>query len=120
VNSIFDRTISRLEGFISYRAKRHEVIVSNVTNSDTPGYMPAEVKFSEEMKAARLKLARTSGQHLPGGNAGANYTVIPEEGGGGLEQSMTRLAENHLMYNAAIEMLARKFSSLKTVLKDTR
>jgi len=96
------------------------VIVSNVTNSDTPGYVPAEVKFDEEMKAAKLKLARTSSQHLVGKGEGDNYTILSEEGNVGLEQSMTNLAENHLMYNAAIEMLARKFSSLKTVLKDTR
>lgn len=120
MNSIFDRTIARLEGFLTYRSKRHEVIVSNVSNSGTPGYTPSEVEFDDEMEAAKLKLARTSAQHLPGKNEGANYTIVAEEEGVGLEQSMTNLAENHLMYNAAVEMMARKFSSLKTVLKDTR
>ncbi len=120
MNNIFDRTIGRLEGFLNYRAKRHEVILSNVSNIDTPGYKPADVKFEDEMEVAQLKLARTSEKHLSGKGEGENYTVVPEEGPPSLEKSMTDLAENHLMHNAAVEMLARKFKTLQTVLKETR
>ncbi|MCX7982180.1 MAG: flagellar basal body rod protein FlgB [Syntrophales bacterium] len=120
MNNIFDRTIGRLEGFINFRSKRHEVLVSNVSNIDTPGYKPADVKFEDEMKAARLRLARTSEKHLRGRREGQNFTITPEEGSLSLEKSMTDLAENHLMHNAAVEMLARKFKSLQTVLKETR
>lgn len=120
MNKIFDRTIGRLEGFINFRTKRHEVIASNVSNIDTPGYRPADVKFEDEMSSARLKLARTDEKHLRGKGEGQNFTVVPEEGTVSLEKSMTDLAENHLMHNAAIEMLARKFRSLQTVLKETR
>jgi flagellar basal body rod protein FlgB len=33
---------------------------------------------------------------------------------------MVNLAENHLMYNTAVELLARKFKSLNTVLKEVK
>jgi len=120
MNKIFDRTIGRLESFIAYRSKRQEVIVSNVSNIDTPGYTPAEVKFVDEIKAAKVRMMRTNEHHLQGKNEGKNYSLEREEGPVSLEKSMANLAENHLMHNAAIEMLARKFKSLQTVLKETR
>jgi len=39
---------------------------------------------------------------------------------GSLDKEMATLSENHLMYNATIEMLARKFRGLNTVLKETK
>ena len=33
---------------------------------------------------------------------------------------MANLAENHLMYNLTVELLARKFRSLQNVIKESR
>jgi flagellar basal-body rod protein FlgB len=37
-----------------------------------------------------------------------------------LDSEMTKLAENNLMYNLTVELLARKFKSLNTVLTETK
>ena len=120
MNMIFDKTIDKLAGFVTYRTKKHEVLLSNITNIDTSGYKPSEVEFSGEMKAASAKLARTDSRHLRAGNSGDGYTVVQKEEPVNLDKSMANLAENQLMHNTAVEMLARKFRTLQTVLKETR
>jgi flagellar basal-body rod protein FlgB len=37
-----------------------------------------------------------------------------------MDREMVSIAENHLMHNASIEMLARKLRGLQSVLKETR
>ena len=37
-----------------------------------------------------------------------------------IDTEMANLAENHLMYNTTIDMLARKFRGINTVLKETK
>ena len=120
MNALFDKTINKLSDIISYRNKKHEVLLSNVTNIDTAGYKAADVEFSTEMKAATARLARTDSRHLETGKGGDIFSVIQGEDKVNLDKSMSNLAENHLMHNTAVEMLARKFKTLQTVLKESR
>lgn len=120
MNAIFDKTINKLTDIISYRNKKHDVLLSNVTNMDTDGYRATDVEFNAEMKAASARLARTDSRHLESGKGGELFTVVQSEDKVNLDKSMTNLAENHLMHNTAVEMLARKFKTLQTVLKESR
>jgi flagellar basal-body rod protein FlgB len=72
------------------------------------------------MRSAAARLVRTDERHLEGGKGGENFTIIQTEENVNLDKSMATLAENQLMHNTAVEMLARKFRSLQTVLKETR
>lgn len=120
MNAIFDKTVDKLTDIITYRNKKHEVLLSNITNIDTAGYKAADVEFSSAMKAASAKLARTDNRHLSAGKGGEQYAVVQSEEQVSLDKSMANLAENHLMHNTAVEMLARKFKTLQTVLKESR
>ena len=120
MDAIFDKTVNKLTDIITYRNKKHEVLLSNITNIDTEGYKAADVEFSTEMKAASAKLTRTDSRHLASGKGGDLFTVTQGEEKVNLDKSMTNLAENHLMHNTAVEMLARKFKTLQTVLKESR
>lgn len=120
MNALFDKTIDRLSGFINYRTKKHDVLLSNITNLDTSGFKPSDVEFANEMKAASARMTRTDTRHMVAGSGGDNYTVVQKDEKVNLDKSMANLAENHLMHNSAVEMLARKFRTLQTVLKDSR
>ena len=120
MNAIFDKTIDKLTGFITYRTKKHEVLLSNITNIDTSGFKPSDVEFANEMKAAASMLAKTDSRHLGAGTSGDNYTIVQKDESVNLDKSMATLAENQLMHNTAVEMLARKFRTLQTVLKESR
>jgi len=121
---LFNKTINVLSGMLDYRTKRHKVIVSNVTNMDTPDFKPSDVTFKNELgKTGKLIITTTDPGHiLPGkGSAGPiQYEIKTSEESGKIDTEMANLAENHLMYNMTVEMLARKFKGLNTVLKETR
>ncbi|MDD5168479.1 MAG: flagellar basal body rod protein FlgB [Syntrophales bacterium] len=117
MNGLFDKTIDKLTGLINYRSKRNNLLLSNITNIDTSGYKPSDLEFGDEMKAASAKLTRTDDRHLAGKGGEGDYTVVQKEENVSLDKSMVDLAENQLMHNTAIEMMARKFNSLQTILK---
>ena len=120
MNALFDKTIDRLSGFITYRTRKNEVLLSNIANLDTSGFKPSDVEFSSEIKAASARLTKTDSRHMDPGNGNGNYTVVQKDEPVNLDKSMASLAENHLMHNTAIEMLARKFRTIQTVLKESR
>jgi len=120
---LFDRTINRLSAWADYRVQRHKVIVSNVINIDVTGYESKEMSFNKELGTAldkRVGLAKTDARHLPGTTERGSADVVTTGERVKLDKEMGNLAENQLMYNVTIELLARKFRGLTTVLKETR
>lgn len=121
MNSLFSKTIGVLSGIVGARSQRHQVLVSNVSNIDTPGYEPKDVDFESLIASMREKggrMARTHGKHFPAATPGGNLSVVQTGDKVSLDREMVSIAENHLMHNAAVEMLARKFRGLQTVLRE--
>jgi len=123
-NPLFDRTFDMLSELVSFRSERHKVIVSNVANIDTPDYAPKDLTFKSVMDAAKfmLGLARTHESHLPGGEQGGKFGryKVTEGEAVSLDKEMVNLAENHLKYTADVELLARKFRGISTVLREAK
>ena len=126
MQGLFGKTINLLSGMLDYRAERHKVLVSNITNMDTPGYKPMELVFKrtlEETTAekSRMEMVRTNSRHFndaQGKSGNFQITVSGEKVE--IDKAMADLAENNLMHNLTVELLARKFSGLNTVLKETK
>lgn len=124
MDALFGKTINLLSGMLDYRAKRHTVIVSNVANLDTPDFKPTDLSFKAELgRADRLTVTQTDPGHIPlrrnAPDAG-RYDVNVSEKGVQVDTEMANLAENHLMYNMTVEMLARKFKGINTVLREAK
>ncbi|MBE0558957.1 MAG: flagellar basal body rod protein FlgB [Proteobacteria bacterium] len=120
---LFDRTINSLSALADFRAQRHKVIVSNITNIDVPDYESKELNFKKELGTALDKgigLTKTDGRHLPATTESGNQDVVATGQRVKIDKEMGNLAENQLMYNLSIELLARKFRSLTNVLKEAR
>jgi flagellar basal-body rod protein FlgB len=124
VMELFDRTINKLSDLADFRAQRHKVIVSNIINIDVADYESKELNFSKELGTALDKkgigLAKTDPRHLGASAGGGNQDVVATGERVKLDKEMGNLAENQLMYNLTIELLARKLRSLTTVLKEAR
>jgi flagellar basal-body rod protein FlgB len=129
MDALFGKTIDMLSKMLDYRARRHQLITSNVANLGTPDYRPADLEFSRSLEEAAgsspgaVPLRTDNPRHIRGqtdGESGASYTVRREETKAGLDREMARLAENQLWYNMTVEMLARKFRSIDNVLKETK
>lgn len=123
MDALFDKTINLLSNRLDYRSKRHTVVASNIANIDTPGYKPSDVTFKDEFnKAGQLAIKTTHAKHIPPQNTNdsVNYEVTTSEENVNVDTEMANLAENNLMYNTTVEMLARKLRGLNTVLKETK
>ncbi len=123
---LFGKTIPMLSSVLSYRSERQKLISGNVTNIDTEGYQPQELQFKNRLLEAMAKeqtvpVARTHRKHLPMPDPSGNTYKVETSGEKvSLDKEMTNLAENHLMYNVTADILARKFKSISTFLKDVR
>ena len=124
MNSLFSKTVGMLSDLVGARSQRHQVLASNVSNIDTPGYEPKDVDFQnlvESMQGKAVRMSRTNRKHLPASApGGANLSVVTTGDKVDMDRQMVSIAENHLMHNAAIEMLARKFRGLQNVLREGR
>jgi flagellar basal-body rod protein FlgB len=126
VDFLFGKTIPMLSSVLNYRSERQKLITANVTNLDTENYQPQELEFKNRLLDAMAKeqtvsLVRTDRKHLPlPGPSGNEYDVKTSAEKVSLDQEMANLAENQLMYNVTVDILARKFRSISTFLRDIK
>lgn len=114
---------------------RNEVIAHNIANADTPGYKKYQVKFEEELISAlesrKLKGKKTRVKHLDIGASSVDEvkprvvrtagTQMREDGNNvDMDEEMTSLAKNAIMYNALVQKISGEFNRLKAVINEGR
>lgn len=111
---------------LNYRAKRHQIIVSNIANLDVPGWTPSDLALkngNETGITTRIDTLVTHPRHITTVRSTddplVDYELTTAEEAT-LDTHMANLAGNQLLYNATIEMLARKFRQLNNVLKEVK
>jgi flagellar basal-body rod protein FlgB len=123
MKALFGKTVDMLSDMLDLHARRHKVLTSNVANIDTPNYEPKDLDFEKALQgasASRIALMKTDGKHLPATASGKDFSVVTTGRNVSLDKEMVNLAENHLMYNTAVELLVRKFKSLNSVIKEAK
>lgn len=126
---IFNNTTSVLEKTLDLRSVRNKLISLNIANQDTPNYHSFDVVMKNELekivgRSQEVTLTKTQPGHLP--NSGSLQPNVITTAGGlkadgnnvDIERTMVDLAENGIMYNAAAELLSKKFQGLKNVIKE--
>ena len=118
--------IDLLARSLDLRARRHDLIVSNVANADTPGYKAVDLNFEETLKRMveqqdALSAGKTDPGHLPlgkPGSAGEPQVVIKEDStrldgnSVDLDGEIVNLNMNQLQFNAGVETLNKIFRLL--------
>lgn len=138
VNGIFTTTMDLVGKSIDLRAKNQNLLSSNIANAETPNYTPKALDFEGELQSAlksghrgRQAQSVTNPRHIPLAGKGASRleavtgTVVerpaktPGKDGNAveLENEMSQLAENQIMYNASVQILSKQFSDLRTAIK---
>lgn len=128
---IFNQTFGLLKKVMDLRQQNQQLISANIANAETPGYTPARLDFEKGLKQAlatqsgppaardrgvQQALDRVEGAvvRLPGNGAiGDNNRVE-------VDQEMVALAENQILYEAAVSMMNKKLALLKYVAGDGR
>jgi len=129
-NALFDNTTQALGTSINMRLLRHNIIASNVANAETPGYHAKKLDFEEALSRAldvdgMRGMSTSSDDHFAVGGGVGPGKVGPDiyenpEGAVSndgntvdLEKEMSALAENTIMYKAALQLINKKLATLR-------
>ena len=128
-----DKTPQVLEKALDFQSERQLLISSNISNIDTPGYKAKDIDFKGALKAALgsgldLSLRSTHKKHF-----GPNTEMIKQlqaetfvemdasKSNGNnvnIDKEMMKLAENQISYNATVQMLSKRFSTIRAAVTE--
>ena len=130
---LFGGTMKVVEQALNVRARNHSVIVSNISNADTPNYKAFHLEVDKAMEkfaanSNRLNLRCTQPAHLPfqSGpdfrnsikvNDRDSFTLRGDGNTVDMDKEMANLGENSLLYNAAAQIIQKQFQTLKSAIK---
>ncbi len=124
---MFDDPIALiLEKAVYGSSLRHNAIVNNISNINTPGYKRVDVDFKTSLQAAVNNLQegkkdealKTIKQSMPEILNDSSSSVRIDGNGVDIDSEMTALAENTLEYSVYVKLLAKKFEGLRTVISE--
>lgn len=129
--NLFGNTISTLEQGLTYSSTKGKAISQNIANVDTPNYKTKNVNFKDVLaseQASTLKAYRTNVRHIDfeGSNSKTgitsfvNFRSRHDGNGVDMDKEQTDLATNQIYYNAVVDRLNGKFSTLQNVIKGGR
>lgn len=133
--SLFDKTTSALQTSIGMRQIRQNITSSNIANAETPGYHAQKIDFEEALARAidldgLRGMSTSSPEHFSvGGKTSKVRPDIYENPEGAmnndgntvdLEKEMSALAENAIMYKAALQLINKKLAALKYAASEGR
>lgn len=128
--NLFSGTISTLSRSLDLRARKHELILNNVANADTPNYKPFAMNVEEALQKQHQAIAsssmqRTDERHLQGQAMPVDQSITEapasddpllfrgDRNGVDIDAEMTALAKNSLLYKASAQIVSSKFKGLK-------
>ena len=132
---ITDRTIAALQKSLDLRAQKQQVIAGNIANAETPGYSARKLDFEGSLRKAistpEMAGRKTNAKHFPIGSSGIsnvqgtitkqiNQTPYGDGNTVSVDDEMFDLAENQLLFEAASQIIKKKFSMLKFAAGDGR
>ncbi|WP_339175543.1 flagellar basal body rod protein FlgB [Solibacillus sp. FSL R5-0691] len=128
---LFGGTINSLEKGLSYATLKNKTIAQNIANVDTPNYKTKEVSFKDvlnDAKQATIPAYRTDARHydfkinIGGSGVYSNENFRSRANGNAvnMDAEQAKLAENTIYYNALIDRVSSKFSTLNNVVKGGR
>lgn len=124
-----DSLLGPMPEALNLRARRNELLASNIANADTPNYKARDIDFRAVMRNAgdeQLKLASTRPGHISAtadnyGGIPLKYRVPAQPSMDGntvdMQVEQAEFSKNSVMYQTTLEFLGRKFSGIKSTLR---
>ncbi|MGD8925572.1 MAG: flagellar basal body rod protein FlgB [Thioalkalispiraceae bacterium] len=126
----FDSYLGVHEPALTIRAKRAQVLASNLANVDTPNYKARDIKFNDALNAVTSgntagMLRNTHANHIQPESFISGYQLqyrIPNQpslDGNTVEQQveMAAYSDNAMRYLANLRFLSGKFNTLRTAIR---
>ena len=120
MNLLIDPTSRLLAEMIQGTALRHRVLAGNLANVETPGYQAQDVSFSVALEEAGR--AAAGGRSVPSRvqsivTADAEAPIRRDGSTVDLDRQMVRLSQNTQWHNAMLQILASRFTQMKSAIK---
>lgn len=127
--NLFNGTINTLTQSLDYSTEKNRTIANNIANVDTPGFKAKEVAFKSILNdtiSNSIIAKKTHPKHLDFGQdtnrefyITSNKSTSYNHNGNNvdIDKEMTSLAENQIYYQAVVDRLNGKFSSIQSVLR---
>jgi flagellar basal-body rod protein FlgB len=132
--TLFSGTINLSEKALNLRSRRHELILSNIANADTPNFKAFDLMVEEALARHApsdndFALERTNPAHMTKDGAidqparpqmrelSTRVTLRGDGNTVDMDQEMYNLATNQLHYRISSQIIARKFQSLKNIIQ---
>jgi flagellar basal-body rod protein FlgB len=128
MSALFDKTTQALGSSINFRSLKQNTAASNIANAETPGYKAKKVDFEKALSRAidingLGKMSVDDPEHYPVNGSSIigvsadvyenpDVTVTNDGNTVDLEREMAELAENTIMYKAAIQLINKKLAGL--------
>ena len=121
------KNLNMLGASLSLRAKRNEILASNIANAATPNYKARDIDFETEIKKYQSKgpINVTDDQHIPvmrpasAGKVQFRKNINPSLDGNTVELAIEQLqfAENSMKYQSTLSFLSGKVNTLMSAIK---
>jgi flagellar basal-body rod protein FlgB len=104
-----------LEGYLGVAYSRHQLIVSNMANIDTPGYHTQDIDFRSELH----KAIDSSGAALsPAVHSVPGLLQRPDGNDVNLDRESLLLAETQMQYQIGVQIMKSEFHRLLTAINE--
>jgi len=105
-----------LERYLTLTSDRNQVIISNMSNVDTPGYHTRDIDFQAELR--RLMNASTTVQSSPALKTVSGLIERPDGNNVNLDREGMLLAETQLQYQLGVQLVKTEFHRLLTAINE--
>lgn len=136
MSNMFDKTTQALSTSLNMRLLKNNMINSNIANAETPGYHAKKMDFEDALSRALdidgvRGMQTSSPEHFSLGSGGVGKVrpdiyenpegAINNDGNTvDLEREMSSLAENSIMYKAALQLINKKLAALRYAITESR
>ncbi len=122
-------SIDKLQVGLDYHLQRHNVLVSNLAQAETPGYRPVDLARNDFEGAMSVALSATDAQHM-GGTAGAGappkFDVIEDAsaspGADGnavdIDREAVKISTNQMRYDMLAQLASSELANLEWAATD--
>ncbi len=104
-----------LESFLGVVSERHQLIVSNMANIDTPGYHTQDVDFRAELRRA---MDNGPGQLSPAVRSVPGLLQRPDGNDVNLDRESLLLAETQMQYQIGVQIMKSEFHRLLSAINE--
>lgn len=106
-------TFQLLEHYLDLASERHQLIVNNMANIDTPGYRTRDLNFQHELQRAT---AEGSPAAAPALQQVSGLVERPDGNNVSLERESLLLSEAQIQFRIGVQLIHREFTRLLTAI----